>query len=254
MTAIRDFRFWRFFVGRLDWCAAERMTGDLIIEADMPVSSSQRRGLSGRVPISDGRGRFVVLVGPDGVGKTSVARALLAHHRGPTTYFHFLPPLDGRWEADPDFTSVPRPKAHGGGSMILGWIRLVRNAVRCWVGYLKSVRPALKRGLLIIGDRWMYGYIVQPEAMKFHGPDLLARAVLRLLPRPNLIVNLAAPPHVIRGRKQELTLSQIEKELLAWSSLRVPNFKTLDATQSPQDIAVEILVALASAARTDGTA
>ena len=129
---------------------------------------------------------------------------------------------------------------------MLGWIRLVRNAARCWLAYLKSVRPALKRGLLIVGDRWMYGYLVQPEAMKFHGPDLFARAVLRLLPRPHLIVNLAAPPRVVRGRKQELTLSQIEQELLAWSSLRMPNLKTLDATRSPQDIAVEILVTLTS--------
>ena len=201
-------------------------------------------------PVSDAPGRFVVLVGPDGVGKTSVARALLAHYRGPAAYFHFLPPLDGRWPAASGPTSVPPPKARGGGSAMLGWIRLVRNAVRCWLAYLKSVRPALKRGLLIVGDRWMYGYIVQPEAMKFHGPDLLARAVLRLLPRPHLIVNLAAPPRVIRGRKQELTLSQIEQELLAWSSLRVPNFKTLDATQSPQEIAIEILVALAATGRT----
>jgi thymidylate kinase len=202
-------------------------------------------------PVSDAPGRFVVLVGPDGVGKTSVARALLADHRGPSTYFHFLPPLDGRWQAAPDPTSVPPPKARGGGSAVLGWIRLVRNAVRCWVGYLTSVRPALKRGLLIVGDRWMYGYVVQPEAMKFHGPDLFARAVMRVLPRPHLIVNLTAPPYVIRERKQELTLSQIEQELLAWSSLRMPNVKTLDATRSPQDLAIEILDALASAGRTD---
>src|SRR5688500_6265712 len=197
-------------------------------------------------PVSDAPGRFVVLVGPDGVGKTSVARALLAHHRGPAAYFHFLPPLDGRWPAAPDPTSVAPPKARGRASAVLGWIRLVRNAVRCWLAYLKSVRPALKRGLLIVGDRWMYGYIVQPDAMKFHGPDLLARAVLRLLPRPHLIVNLAAPPHVIRGRKQELTLSQIEQELLAWSSLRMPNVQTLDATRLPNDIASDILMALAS--------
>ena len=202
-------------------------------------------------PVSDAPGRFVVLVGPDGVGKTSVARALLAHHQGPAAYFHFLPPLDGRWPAAPGPTSVSPPKARGGGSAMLGWIRLVRNAVRCWLGYVKSVRPALKRSFLVVGDRWMYGYIVQPDAMKFHGPDLLARAVLRLLPRPHLIVNLTAPPYVIRERKQELTLSQIEQELLAWSSLRMPNVKTLDATRSPQDIAIEILVALASAGRTD---
>ena len=90
----------------------------------------------------------------------------------------------------------------------------------------------------------MYGYVVQPDALKFHGPDFLARAIVRLLPSPHLIVNLTAPPDVIRERKQELTLPQIEQELLAWSSLRVRNFQTLDATRLPHDIATEILVAL----------
>ncbi len=92
----------------------------------------------------------------------------------------------------------------------------------------------------------MYGYVVQPAALKFHGPDVLARAVMHLLPRPHLIVNLSAPPHVISERKQELTCSQIEHELLAWSSLRVANVQTLDATQPPRVIASEILAALAS--------
>ena len=92
----------------------------------------------------------------------------------------------------------------------------------------------------------MYGYVVQPDALRFHGPDVLARAVLRVLPRPHLIVNLVAPPDVIRERKQELTLSQIEQELLAWSSLGVANIQTLDATRLPCDIANDILVALAA--------
>jgi hypothetical protein len=114
------------------------------------------------------------------------------------------------------------------------------------VGYLTTVRPALNRSWLIIGDRWMYGYVVQPDALRFHGPEALARAVLRVLPRPHLIVNLAAPPHVIRERKQELSVSQIEQELLAWSSLRVANVQTLDATRLPRDLANDILGALAS--------
>jgi hypothetical protein len=90
----------------------------------------------------------------------------------------------------------------------------------------------------------MYGYVIQPDALKFYGPDQLARAVLRMLPRPHLIVNLTAPPSVIRERKQELTVAQIEQELLAWSSLRMPNVQTVDATRSPQDVALEILVML----------
>jgi len=74
---------------------------------------------------------------------------------------------------------------------------------------------------------------------------------MRLLPRPHLIVNLTAPPQVIRERKQELTIPQIEQELRAWSSLRMNNVQTLDATRLPHDIAKEILVALASC-RTPG--
>jgi hypothetical protein len=185
-----------------------------------------------------------VLVGPDGVGKTAVARALLSHHQGPAAYFHFLPPVRGALARSPGSSATPPPKAAPGGWALLGWIRLAKNAVRCWLGYLRTVRPALARRWLIIGDRWLYGYIVQPEALRFQGPDRLARLVIRLLPRPDLTVNLTAPPDVIRARKQELTLPQIEQELAAWSSLRVPNLRTLDATRPPHEIAAEILSAL----------
>jgi hypothetical protein len=147
-------------------------------------------------------GRFIVLVGPDGVGKTTVARALVQRHGGPAAYFHFLPPLRGSLAHAPEPGSSPPPKARASGSPIVGWIRLLRNAIRCWTGYISTVRPALKRGWLVIGDRWMYGYLVQPDALKFRGPDLLARAVIRVLPRPDLIVSLSAPPDVIRARKQ----------------------------------------------------
>jgi thymidylate kinase len=195
---------------------------------------------------ANGSGHFVVLVGPDGVGKTAVARALLAQHRGPAAYFHFLPPIRGPLLRSLGPMPPPPPKSAARGWRVIGWMRLLRNAARCWVGYVKTVRPALKNRWLIVGDRGMYGYVVQPYALKFHGPDWLAQAVMHLLPRPHLIVNLTAPPHVIRERKQELTLSEIERELLAWSSLRVANVRTLDATRLPQEIASDILTTLAS--------
>ena len=210
------------------------------------VSADPSEMSTGTTPLSTSRGHLIILVGPDGVGKTTVARALITQHGPPAAYFHFLPPIFGRLPSAPDPASAPPPKGGSGNSRVLGWIRILRNAARCWVSYLRTVRPALKSGWLVVGDRWMYGYLVQPHSLKFGGPDLLARAVVRLLPRPHLIVNLTAPADLIRVRKQELTLSQIERELRAWSSLRLPNFQTFDATRPPHAIAEEILATVAS--------
>src|SRR5262245_22717613 len=114
-------------------------------------------------------GRFVVLVGPDGVGKTAVARALLAHHQGPAAYFHFLPPLRGPLARSPGPESTPPPKPGARGSAVLGWLRILRNAARCWIGYIRTVRPALQHTSLIVGDRWLYGYVAQPNTLRFYG-------------------------------------------------------------------------------------
>lgn len=212
----------------------------------MPAPVLESDGLVEPDTSPNGPGGFVVLVGPDGVGKTSVARALLSSHGGRAAYFHFLPPIRGPLSSSPGSALLPPPpKASSeGGWVLLGWCRLLKNAARCWLGYLGTIRPAVKRRWLVVGDRWMFGYLVQPDALKFRGPHVLARVVVRLLPRPHLIVNLTAPPQVIRERKQELTISQIEHELRAWALLGGANVRTVDATALPDAIAGEILMAL----------
>lgn len=187
-------------------------------------------------------GMFIVIVGPDGVGKTTVARAIIDQHRGPSAYFHFLPTGTAGMSPRPgEELGTQPPRLDRRGATLLGWLRLARNVVRWWFAYLVRVRPALRRGCLVISDRWLYGYLVQPSALKFYGPHRVAVAAFRLLSRPDLVVNLAALPDTIRRRKQELTLTQIQAELARWSRLPVPHLETFDADDAPALIAQRVL-------------
>jgi thymidylate kinase len=192
-------------------------------------------------------GHFVAIGGPDGVGKTSAARALLVRYEGPTGYVHFrpapftpLPPL-------PPATSQPPPtKTPPTGPRPLGWARLAAGWARFWLGYLTAVRPALRAGALVVADRWAYGYVVQPQALRFAGPAWLARLAVRLLPQPDLFVNLVAPVDVIRSRKAELSVDEIAAELRRWAAVPATRHMTLDASDQPDRLADEVLRRLGS--------
>jgi hypothetical protein len=193
-----------------------------------------------------------VIVGPDGVGKTTTARALVASYAGPTAYFHFMPPVFAALPAEPPRDDAPPPVRRGlTGNRVLGWMRLARNSIRCWLGYWTRVRPALRRGCLVVGDRWLYGYIADPDALRFYGPDRAGAAVLRWLPRPDFVANLAAPASVVHSRKQELSMEEIEHALTAWANLSeahcgVLRSATFAAIERPEVIAGDILAAIRS--------
>ncbi len=191
------------------------------------------------------RGAFVVLVGPDGVGKTTVARELMRACTGPTAYFHFRPlvrsPLA---QAPPVWSPAPSDKGGPQGWRPLGWVRLARSFVLFWAGYLCRVRPALRRGVLVVGDRWAFGYVMQPGSVKFYGPPWLARLALRTLPQPDLVANLTAPVALVHARKQELTFDEIGAEMDAWSDPETSAFKTFRNVDEAASTARQILRAL----------
>jgi hypothetical protein len=194
-------------------------------------------------------GAFVAIVGPDGVGKTTVARVLAELYDGPTAYFHFRPPLlSALAPRPPDAAELPMSKNTGDGLRVVGWLRLIRNVVHCWLGYLLRVRPALDKGTLVIADRWVYGYLVHPRALQFYGPAWLADLAIRTLPRPHMIVNLRAPRELIHERKQELAPGQIEAELATWAGLSAARLNTFDADAPPRVIGQRILDELAQLA------
>lgn len=192
-------------------------------------------------------GAFVVLVGPDGVGKTTVATEMIRRRGGCTGYVHFRPPFWSRLEQAPERTDVAfRNKAHSDGSLVMGVARLTYSFFSFWLGYLVRIRPAVRRGCLVVGDRWGYGYVLQPTALGFHGPRWAARLLVSWMPRPDLLVSLEAPVSVVMSRKQELSATQIEEEISLVRSLPSRRFLSVDATREASSVAGTILASVPS--------
>jgi hypothetical protein len=185
------------------------------------------------------------------VGKTSLARGLLEQWPGRTLYFHFMPSPDSPFTPTLEgHEPVPPPKAPPTGNVVLGLVRLVRNLVRFWVAYLARIRPETRRGTLVIGDRWCYGYVAQPTSLRFYGPAWLGSLAVRLMPHPDVIINLMAAPEVIYERKAELSVEQIHRELSLWRTLPSSRRRDVDADQSPERVLDTVMAIISPEGRT----
>lgn len=201
-------------------------------------------------------GLEVALLGPDGVGKSSVASGIrnapsrpagvktVDHHK---TYRPVLPrlstlarrvmhrPLPSRRNArDP----------HGAPSLHpLVWLaRYGYYTIDQWLSYV-GVRRSLASGHLVIKDRHWLEFSVDPQRYRYAGPMVIPRLLSRLVPQPDVVIVLDAPTDVIHSRKQELSAQDIEllregyRRLLA----NVHNGYLVRSDQSPDAVAGEVL-------------
>ncbi len=201
-------------------------------------------------------GMFVVLVGPDGSGKSTVADKLqetLKDLFKGSRYFHGqfgllpqlkvfkniflrllgrtppLPPPPGTFEAHNSPThSLPRTLVY-----------LFYYALDYCLGY-GVVRRAQARGEMIIFDRYFYDWFIQG----YYGntPQWLLPLFKAVLPRPDLVIYLSNSPQTIHQRKPELTVEQIEQQSrkCRWIVENMSYAQTVSTDPPPEEVAQEI--------------
>jgi thymidylate kinase len=224
----------------------------------------------------------VALIGPDGAGKTTLARRLEQELPMPAHYLYMgvsadssdrmLPTTrlahalkrrrgaapDNAGPPDPATVRAPKPK---------GVVKRARRSVRSSFRLANQLAEEsyrnvlawryLRRGSIVLFDRHYfsdyYAYDIAnggaPLSRRVHG-----WALRRVYPRPDLVVYLDAPAHVLLARKGEGTVEALERRRGDYLQLAdvTPNFEVIDAARPLEDVAADLvrLISRFSAQRT----
>ena len=200
----------------------------------------------------------VALIGPDGAGKTTVARALVARLPLPTVYLYMGVSADSSNRLLPTTRLVRRlrrgdgrprgPKSGGGRSGPLGQVRAaLRLANRLAEEGYRQLLTAWhrRRGRVVLFDRHFFADYYATDvtgAARSWSRRLHGRFLERVYPRPDLVVYLEAPPELLFARKGEGTLESLAAQCRSYERLEsvVPHFVRVDARQDLEQVIEEV--------------
>jgi len=152
---------------------------------------------------------WIVLLGLDGSGKSSVIEALddllaaagyeglfVMHRRPQVVYRLAAASSAGRIE---HYQKPPHSRGRSAVKLAAMWLD--------WLsGYVLHIHGRRARGILVVADRHsLIDLLVDPLRYRYGGSPRWVRLVVRLVPMPNAVILLDAPTAVLQTRKQELT-------------------------------------------------
>jgi len=186
-------------------------------------------------------GLFIVLLGPDGSGKSTIADGITSSLKKlfpESSYYHgrfgIIPDLHllfkrvhrfagkGSQSDTPtatDFSCTAKPYGFARAS-----VYLLYYLVDYLCGYFVVARSRAL-GSILIADRYFYDYFIQPHFKKV--PFWILKLFAQMIPSPDMIIYLKCSPEEIHRRKPELTPDEIrrQQEIIESAFANLPNFK-----------------------------
>lgn len=200
--------------------------------------------------------KMVVIIGPDGTGKTTVIEKLSDHISELCKYdkkkvkiFHFRPSMlpnlkrlltpNKSRATDEEFTRPHRAQPSG---FIMSLFRQLYYFTDYTVGYFIKVRPLFAKGNLVFFDRYFYDFIVDPARSRVKLPQFIPLFLMKLVPKPKVAIYLDNDTETILKRKQELSKNELSRQLTEYRNLteKFPWFYRVDGRKPVEDIVREI--------------
>lgn len=186
-------------------------------------------------------GYFVVFLGTDGSGKSSVIEAIrepifkMLHYD--IIYNHlrpnWLPSLSclfGRPQKD---GPVVHPHSGKVAGRISSLIRFFYYLVDYTLGYWIRIHVAQsKNGYLFVNDRYYYDYFVDQRRLAVNVPMWLVSFFAKIIPKPDLVICLVGDPQKIYMRKPETSLKEVTRQvsILERFASNIRNAKVVSST------------------------
>lgn len=188
-------------------------------------------------------GLFCVVLGPDGVGKSTTIEHLQRELQtifGTCTKRRWRPGLIRKVAGD-SLNRMPHAKPLRGS--FASAAALLGLAVDFSFGYAVSTHPAMVRSEAIIFDRYFQDLLIDPKRYRYAGPMWLPRLLAKFIPPRNaLFIILDADEKVILSRKQELPPDELRRQREAYRSFgaRARNAIVIRTEKPVQEIVAEI--------------
>lgn len=192
-------------------------------------------------------GVLVAILGPDGVGKSSVIQSL-SNQIGSAfwgkRYFHWRPELlMRRGLAAP----VTDPHAKPLRSPLTSSFYLTAFLLDYLLGYAFVLRQLKPRSYLLLFDRYFYDVLVDPKRIRFGGPAWLAKLYAGLVPTPDLVFILDADMETILARKSEVPFGELNRQREAFRCLPIEASRVhrISGQASREEVAYQVAATVA---------
>lgn len=195
-------------------------------------------------------GVVVVLCGPDGSGKSSIASALIARLRSTfpeksRLHCHWKPwakNANSQNQRTALLAEDTRPHDKQVRSMPLSLFYFGYHWLTFFLGMLFTVPRYTRRGGLVLIERFYYDFFIDQHRYRLYLPRQVVAIGYRFLPKPDLVFLLDAPADVLQKRKKEVSLAESARQRDAYRNLisKLPQGRILDATESAENVVEEM--------------